>query len=44
MTVTLGKSPPLNELWHLQQEIDTWYTAYVNKLSAEQLNEKIQFG
>ncbi len=37
------ESPPLNELWHLQQEIDAWYTAYVNKLSSEQLNEKIQF-
>lgn len=35
--------PPLTELWTLQQEIDTWYIVYSDKLSHDTLNEEVNF-
>ncbi len=38
------KSPPsLEKLWSSQQQIDDWYTTYTRSLSAEELNQTINF-
>ena len=35
--------PPLGELWLAQQEIDAWYVAWSDRLTAAALDEKVSF-
>ncbi len=35
--------PPLGELWRAQQEIDAWYIAWSDRLTAVAVNEKVRF-
>lgn len=35
--------PPLEELWRAQQELDAWYVAWSERLSAAELGEEVRF-
>lgn len=35
--------PPLDALWRLQREVDDWYIAWSDRLSARDLGERIEF-
>ena len=36
--------PPLEELWRAQREVDDWYVAWSDRISAAQLDETVKFG
>lgn len=36
-------SPPLAELWKAQQEVDAWYVAWSERMTAATLDEEIRF-
>ena len=35
--------PPLEELWRAQQELDAWYVAWSERVSAAELGEEVRF-
>lgn len=37
------ESPPLEELWRAQQEIDAWYVAWSDKIAESALDERVSF-
>ena len=36
-------TPPLDELWKKQQEVDRWYVEFFEKLSAHELEREVEF-
>lgn len=39
-----AEHPALEELWRLQQDVDAWYLAWSERVSAAQLDEELRFG